>query len=160
VLWTTGVIIETLRILPSPSRRADVLEILRSIQGPALAQPGCAGFTLYEELVPERVIVLIGSWESMAALEAHIRSDAWRRILGAMELSDGRPELWFHEVVAREGMELVERFRTGESHSDRKVEARVAGSTCHHCADHRTTHRVRSRKEVRQADPAEPGGIE
>jgi hypothetical protein len=36
------VIVGTLRIVPLPPRRAEVLDILETIQGPVLAQPGCA----------------------------------------------------------------------------------------------------------------------
>jgi hypothetical protein len=37
-----AVIVGTLRIVPLPPRRAEVLDILETIQGPVLAQPGCA----------------------------------------------------------------------------------------------------------------------
>ena len=39
---TTDMIVGTLRILPAPDRRAEILEVFRAIQGPVLAQPGCA----------------------------------------------------------------------------------------------------------------------
>ena len=104
-------VIGTLRIPPLPDRRADVLEVLRSIQGPVLAQPGCAACHIYEEEGPEPAIVLVERWDSEAALEAHIRSEAYRRILGAIELSGGPPEVRFDHVSASEGMELIERSR-------------------------------------------------
>ena len=104
-------IVGTLTILPAPDRRAEVLEILRSIQGPLLAQPGCVACRIYEEQGPGREIVLVERWESEAALAAHLRSEAYRRILGAIELSGGPPELRFDYVSATEGLELVERSR-------------------------------------------------
>jgi quinol monooxygenase YgiN len=103
-------IVGTLRILPPPDRRAEVLEILRSVQGPVLAQPGCAACHIYEEQGAEAV-VLVEMWESQAALETHIRSEAYRRVLGAIELSGGPPEVRFDHVSATEGMELIERSR-------------------------------------------------
>jgi quinol monooxygenase YgiN len=105
------VIVGTLRILPAPDRRADVLEVLRSVQGPLQAQPGCAACQIYEEQDPDRAIVLVERWECEAALQAHIRSEAYRRILGAIELSGGPPEIRFDHVSASEGMELIERSR-------------------------------------------------
>jgi quinol monooxygenase YgiN len=104
-------VVGTLRIPLSPGRRTEVLEILRSIQGPVLAQPGCAACHIYEEESPEQAVILIERWDSEAALQEHIRSDAYRRILGAIELSTCPPEVCFDYVSSSEGMELIERLR-------------------------------------------------
>ena len=104
-------IVGTLRILPAPDRRAEVLEVFRAIQGPVLAQPGCTACHIYEEQGPEPAVVLVERWESQAALEAHIRSETYRRILGAIELSGAPPEVQFDYVSATEGMDLIERSR-------------------------------------------------
>lgn len=104
-------VVGTLRIPVSPDRRAEVLEVLWSIQGPVLAQPGCSAFRIFEEQRPEEAIVLVERWDSEAELEAHIRSESYRRILGAMELSGGPPEMSFEHVSASAGIEFVERLR-------------------------------------------------
>ena len=104
-------IVGTLRILPAPDRRAEILEVFRAIQGPVRAQPGCAACHVYEEQGPEQAVVLVEMWDSQAALETHIRSEAYRRVLGAIELSGGPPEVRFDHVSATEGMELIERSR-------------------------------------------------
>ena len=104
-------IVGTLRILPPTRRRAEVLEILQSVKGPVLAQPGCAACHIYEEQGPEQALVLVEMWETQTALETHIRSEAYRRLLGAIELSGGPPEVRFDHVSATEGMELIERSR-------------------------------------------------
>ena len=104
-------IIGTVRILPPPDRRADVLEVLRFVQGPVRAQPGCAACDIYDEQGPEPAIVFVERWESEAALEAHLHSEAYRRILGAVELSSSRPDIRFERVSACEGIELIERSR-------------------------------------------------
>jgi hypothetical protein len=39
-------IVGTVRILPIAARREQVLEILRSVQGPVRAQPGCNSTTI------------------------------------------------------------------------------------------------------------------
>ena len=104
-------IVGTLRILPPPNRRDDVLEVLRSLQGIVLAQPGCNAFHIYEENGSEETVVLVEEWESKPALEAHLRSEAYRRILVAIELSVGAPEIRFDFVSASEGMDLIARSR-------------------------------------------------
>jgi quinol monooxygenase YgiN len=104
-------VVGMLRIPLGPDRHAEVLEVLRSIQGRVLAQPGCKAFHIYEEQDPDSAVVLVERWESKAALEAHIRSMSYRRILDAIELAGGPPELSFDVVSTSEGMELVERLR-------------------------------------------------
>ena len=104
-------IVGTLRILPAPDRRAEVLEVFRAIQGPVRAQPGCTACHIYEEQGPEPAVVLVERWDSQAALEAHLRSETYRRILGAIELSGGPPEICFDYVSGSEGMDLIERSR-------------------------------------------------
>jgi quinol monooxygenase YgiN len=115
-----GMVIGTLRIPLSPARRAEVIQILRSLQGPMSAQPGCAGCHIYEEEDPEPAVVLVERWESEEALEEHIRSEAYRRILGAVELSGSPPEVCFDFVSSSKGMELIERLRSlSERHRSR-----------------------------------------
>lgn len=108
-----GVVVSTLRIVPLPKQRFEVLEILRSVQGPTLAHPGCQGCRIYEEQGPEHSILLCGLWESETALHEHIRSGFYRRVLSAVELSSRAPEVCFHHVSATEGMELIEKLRSG-----------------------------------------------
>jgi len=105
-------IVGMLRIPLALNRHAEVLEVLRSVQGPVLAQPGCKAYHIYEEQGQDPAVVLVERWESKATLEAHIRSEAYRRILGAIELAGGPPEVSFDVVSASEGMELVERLRS------------------------------------------------
>ena len=104
-------IVGTVRIPPSPNRQLEALEVLRSIQGQVLAERGCVAFDIYEEQSAERAVVLVERWETQEALEVHLRSDAYRRILEAIELSGAPPGVRYDHVSASEGMELVERTR-------------------------------------------------
>lgn len=104
-------VVGMLRIPLALNRHAEVIEVLRSIQGPVSAQPGCRAYHVYEERGPDPAVVLVERWESKAALEEHISSEAYRRILCAIELAGGPPEVSFEFVSAQEGMELVERLR-------------------------------------------------
>ena len=76
------------------------------------AQPGCLACHIYEEQGAEPAIVLVERWETQSALEAHLRSEAYRRVLGAVELSGSPPEVSFDYVSATDGIELIERSRT------------------------------------------------
>ncbi len=115
--YLQGVVIGTIRIPLSLGRRAAVLDVLRSIQGPVSAQPGCVGCHIYEEEDPEQAVILVERWESEADLEEHIRSEAYRRILNSIELSGRPPEVRFDYVSSSKGLELVERLRDAGNHN-------------------------------------------
>jgi quinol monooxygenase YgiN len=104
-------VLATVSIVPTPSRRAEVLEILQCLQGPTRAQPGCTGYDIYQAEGPDPAVVLVERWESEAALESHLRSNACRSILSAVEMSGSPPEIRFDHVVGTEGIELIERAR-------------------------------------------------
>ena len=104
-------VISTLRFVPSPQQHSEVLEILRSVVGPAESQPGCLNCSIYEEDGPDRATVLCGHWKTSAALREHIISDLYLRVLAACELSNQPPKFCFHHVSKTEGMDLIQRLR-------------------------------------------------
>ena len=118
MLLETVMVIGTLRFLPHSSRRLEVLEILRYLQGPVQTENGCESFRIYEVHGPEPGIVLVERWGSEEALESHIRSDAFRSIVVALELSRNPPEVRFDRVSANEEEELIERVRLGRGGPD------------------------------------------
>jgi len=108
------VTISTVRIVPSAKQRLQALELLRSIQGPTQASPGCVECSVYVEEPPGQAILLVERWESEAALEEHIRSETYHRLLTALELSSRPPEIRFDRVSGTKGMDLIERIRGQE----------------------------------------------
>ena len=85
-------IIGTVRILPTPGRHDAVIEVLRSVQGPVRAQPGCVACDVFDEQGPEPAVVLLERWETTEAFEHHLRSEAYRRVIAAVELSGAQPD--------------------------------------------------------------------
>ena len=118
-LWLRLVpmVISTLRIVPSPKQRSEVLEVLISVLGPTEIQPGCLSCCVYEEKGPDHAVMFCAHWETEVALHEHICSEFYRRLLVACELSKRPPEVCFHHVSATQGMDLIEhlRGRVGES---------------------------------------------
>jgi quinol monooxygenase YgiN len=106
-------VISTLRIVPLKKQHSEVLEILRSVLGPTETQPGCLSCHIYREDGPDQATVLCGYWETEAALQEHIRSDPYLRVLAACELSNRPPEFSFHHVSRTQGMDLVHKLRGG-----------------------------------------------
>jgi quinol monooxygenase YgiN len=111
-----------------PKQRRDALEILRSVQGPTLAQPGCTACQIYQQDDPDHAVLFLEGWASEDAFKEHIRSEGYRRILAAVELSDQPPEVCFHQVSATHGMELIQQIRGGGGDA---TPAGSVGSTLH-----------------------------
>ena len=104
-------LISILRVVPSVKRHSEVLEILRSVVGPAESQPGCLSCQIYEKDGPDQATVLCGYWKTPAALREHILSDLYLSVLAACELSDQPPEFCFHHVSRTQGLDLVHKLR-------------------------------------------------
>ena len=110
-------VISTLRIVPSPKQRSEVLEVLLSVRGPTEIQPGCLSCCVSEEKGPDHAVVFCAHWETEVALHEHICSEFYRRLLVACELSNHPPEVCFHRVCATQGIDLVEQLRGRDTES-------------------------------------------
>ena len=100
------------KISPVPGREQEILDILLSVRGPTLADAGCLECSILEEHDDEQVIVYLEKWQTGEEMLNHIRSAIYSRVLKAMDLSDRKPEVWFHEISATQGMEVIERVRS------------------------------------------------
>ncbi len=106
------VVFSVIRLFPSLKQRAQVIELLRSVQDLTRPCPGCVGSWLSEEDVLHNHIRYAEQWETEESLFEHIRSDLYRRILAAMELSKQPPEVKFYYCSETKGLELIEAART------------------------------------------------
>lgn len=104
-------VISTVTLIPSAKRHGEVLEILRSIVGPAKSQPGCLSCHLFVGDEPDKATILCGFWKTPAALRGHILSDLYDRVLAACELSSQPPKFCFHHVSKTQGMDLIQHLR-------------------------------------------------
>ena len=107
----------TLRIFPSQEQRPHVLSVLRSVQGPTAIKPGCECCRIYEEDGHDKAVLYVECWESEEDFERHIRSDIYRRVLEAIELSRMPPELRYHHVTESKGIDWVGALRSTDSRS-------------------------------------------
>jgi quinol monooxygenase YgiN len=106
-----GVVFSVIRLFPSPRQRAELVEILRSVQDLTRPLPGCMGCWLSEQDYLHNHVRYAEQWESEEALHEHIRSDLYSRVLAAMELSKKAPEVQFYFSTEAKGFELIESIR-------------------------------------------------
>lgn len=67
---------------------------------------------LFRNLDNDDEFMIVAEWTSQEALERHIRSDDFMKILQIMELSSQVPEICFDNVAKRSGFDFVERLRS------------------------------------------------
>jgi len=104
-------IIFILQLKVFPEKRWDVLKTIHTVIGPTMVQTGCLHCGFYSNTQNDDELILLEKWESEEAMEKHIRSDEFRKIIAAMETVIEPPEIRFNKVTSTEGMELVERIR-------------------------------------------------
>lgn len=101
-----------LKVFPCKEKRLETLDVLLSVKGPVLSEPGCLCCCLYDEHGAEPGILYMEQWRSLPELELHIKNNSYIRILEAMELSSQPPEISFQETGKMWGFELIEKVRT------------------------------------------------
>jgi quinol monooxygenase YgiN len=104
-------ILSVIKIFPSPGRGGAIIDVLDSLTGPVSALAGCLGCTLAVEAGEDEVISYTEKWSSRDALDRHLNSGLYGRVLEAMECSCRPPEVEFLEVTDVAGLEMVERVR-------------------------------------------------
>ena len=107
-------ILSLLRIFPRPGKRDQVLEILQSVTGPALAEPGCVGCEIAAGIGDE-TLFFIGEWRTEADLARHLTSDLYARVLAAVEEAALPPRLLFVDLRNARGLDLVREARAGDA---------------------------------------------
>ena len=105
-------IVFTLQLKVEPQKRWDVLRTIHSMTGPTMARHGCLHCSLYSDTSNDDELILLEKWESQEALEGHIRSDEFRKVMSAMEAACEPPEMQFSRITSPEGMKLVEEILT------------------------------------------------
>jgi quinol monooxygenase YgiN len=105
------VILSKFRLFPAPEKRRQVLAALRSVQGPTEAEPSCSAAQVYEEDGPEAAVLYVEEWNSESDFRDHVRSELYRRVLAAIDLSKSSPEVCIYNVSNVRGLELVQQIR-------------------------------------------------
>jgi quinol monooxygenase YgiN len=79
-------IVLSARIVAHPPARRELLQALVDWAAAARHSTGALASNVYEDAEAPAAFGLVGEWDSPPALEAHLRSDAFGVLLGALEL--------------------------------------------------------------------------
>jgi quinol monooxygenase YgiN len=105
-------ILAIVQISPLPEKRAEILQILTSIKEPVQAIRDCLDCCVCQEDSGDGMIVYLEQWQSWEAFMRHLRSEAYAKILEAIELSREMPSVAFFEVSSIKGMDLLNAVRS------------------------------------------------
>jgi quinol monooxygenase YgiN len=111
-----------IRIVPIPEKQDKILEMLVSVARHAKLIHGCTGGTVCEERGNGNAILYLESWGSREALQRHVRSGLYIRVLHAMDLASEPPDISFYEISGEKGMELIRELREQEQETVQDLE--------------------------------------
>ena len=103
--------------LPLTSKK-EAIEIFKSLRESLSSKQGCAGCGAYESVEDPNELFYIEQWSTRNALDRHIQSDLYRRILNVMDLASETPAISFHETVQVGGLEFIQDLREARVRSD------------------------------------------
>ena len=110
------------RIVPLPEKRDKILEMLVSVARQAKLIHGCTGGTVCEERGNGSAILYLENWGSREAMQRHVRSGLYIRVLHAMDLASEPPEISFYEICGEKGLELIQKLREREEETVEDLE--------------------------------------
>lgn len=98
-------------IHPLPGDEAKVIEVLDSIRCLAATNADCRGCFFTSGAGPDCSICYLEHWGTRAALDRHLRSPLYCRVLEAMELSRLPPTVEFYQLTPIGGLDVIENIR-------------------------------------------------
>jgi quinol monooxygenase YgiN len=79
-----------------PEKRKELVQALSSLVESIRKEKGCRSCNFYCSSEDENEICLLGEWETKADVDAHLQSDLFKVLLGAMSLLKKPHELTFY----------------------------------------------------------------
>lgn len=101
-----------IKIYPPTGRKHSVVDVLDSLKGPISSNSDCMACTVSVETDETGAICYSEQWRTREAMEQHLRSAHFKRVLEAIEWSCQPPEVAFYAASKAGGLELVEQVRT------------------------------------------------
>ncbi len=112
----------TFRVVPPRERQQELIEVLSCMKEPTEALDGCRGYQILQDVNDRRAVSWLEWWDCLADLEAHLRSDRFRRLLPYIEMSVTPPEVMVGVIDPLHGMEFVVNTIVSERASEKPIE--------------------------------------
>lgn len=99
---TTWLCLIELHVCPPDSDRA--LQLLQSVVGLTESAPGCIACTVAQNLSDPEYLHYTERWQSEAGFHRHARSEAFRRVLMALDMAIEEPQVLVGNLSGHNGL--------------------------------------------------------
>jgi quinol monooxygenase YgiN len=105
-----------IRMVMPPGMRVEALRILTSVAERTRIEPGCISCRIYQDVVDKHHIMIDESWENKEALERHLRSEDYLKMLLVIEMAIETPEIRFDTIARSTGVDTIKKARNAPFH--------------------------------------------
>jgi len=93
------------------NKRMEVLQTIKTMLGIIRNESGCISCNCCVDAEDEFIIIFTQEWDTKDNLAAHLRSDQFTVLLGAMKLLSIEPEIRINTIAATSGAEAITKAR-------------------------------------------------
>src|SRR5262249_27954081 len=104
-------VVFTLKLLAPPNKRSEIMQTLRSLIGPTLAERGCRACHLQQDAEDQNLLTFSEEWENQADLDLHMASAEYRKLLAVMDMASEPPKVTIMTVQKTSGMDRIAKVR-------------------------------------------------
>jgi quinol monooxygenase YgiN len=97
----------TIKMSVPDNKRREILHTIKTLLGPIRNEPGCISCYCCVDAEAEQIIIFKQEWKTNEDLAAHLRSDHFTILLGAMKLLSIEPEIKFNTIATTAGAEAI-----------------------------------------------------
>lgn len=101
-------IIESVRIVVTPTKREQLRRALAAWAGPTAVESGCISCRILQDSSDLDAFCYEAQWKSRDDLFRHLRSEHYRRLLILMDIGSEPPLVEFHTVAETRGLDFIE----------------------------------------------------
>lgn len=94
-------------------KQSEALQILESVREQTQFEPSCIHARVYRETNDVKGVLFEELWTNDSDLDRHLKSEAYKWILLAIEMADTVPEIRFDRILESSGFEIIQKARTG-----------------------------------------------
>ena len=94
-------------VLTDSQQQQQFLSVLAPMLEPTRFEAGCNGCAIWRNVADERLLRFVTEWQSSEDLDRYIRSDRFRSVLVAAELSAQAPSIAIQRTSKPRGFEYI-----------------------------------------------------
>ena len=110
-------ILVTIKIVVRSAKQKELAQTLCALARLVRTEAGCVSSEFYRDAENENSLCVLEEWTTQAHLDAHLVSDNFRVLRGAVKLLNGPADMRVHSVAQTLGEEVVEAARERQESS-------------------------------------------